>query len=111
MTMVAVVTGVFSAADAGLQFFFVAGVGIALGLLFGIVFKWVHKLTPDNPTTDTTITFLAPYVCYLTAESIHVSGVLSVVTCGLFMAYHSSEVFSQQTRVSPPIPFLPRNLN
>jgi len=97
--VVAVVTGVFSAADAGLQFFFVAGAGIALGLLFGVVFKWVHKLTPDNPTTDTTVTFLAPYVCYLTAESIHVSGVLSVVTCGLFMAYHSSEVFSQQTRL------------
>ena len=76
-----------------------AGGGIVLGLLFGVIFKWIHKLTPDNPTTDTTFTFLAPYVCYLTAESIHVSGVLSVVTCGLYMAYHSSEVFSQQTRL------------
>src|SRR5687767_11669059 len=55
--VVAVVTGVFSAWDAGLQFFFVAGAGIALGLLFGIVFKWIHKLTPNNPTTDTTFTF------------------------------------------------------
>lgn len=95
----AVVTGVFNFWDAGLQFLFVAGAGILLGFVLGFIFKWIHKLTPDNPTTDTTLTFLAPYICYLTAESIHVSGVLSVVTCGLYMAYNSSEVFSQQTRL------------
>jgi CPA1 family monovalent cation:H+ antiporter len=97
--VVAVVSGMFNAWDAGLQFLLVAGAGILVGVLFGIIFKWIHKITPDNPTTDTTLTFLAPYVCYLSAESIHVSGVLSVVTCGLYMAYNSSEVFSQQTRL------------
>jgi monovalent cation/hydrogen antiporter len=97
--VVAVVTGVFNLWDASMQFFFVAGVGILLGLLFGVCFKWIHKLTPDNATTDTTLTFLAPYICYLTAETLHVSGVLAVVTCGLYLAYYSSEVFSQQTRL------------
>ncbi|WP_276373638.1 Na+/H+ antiporter [Chryseolinea sp. H1M3-3] len=95
----AVVTGVFSLWNASIQFVFVAGIGIVLGLVLGIVFKWIHKITPDNPTTDTTFTLLAPYICYLTAESIHVSGVLSVVTCGLYMSYNSSVVFSQQTRL------------
>src|SRR5687767_15981767 len=65
----------------------------------GIIFKWIHKLTPDNPTTDTTFTFIAPYIVYLIAESIHVSGVLGVVVCGLYMSWNSSEVFSQQTRL------------
>ena len=97
--VVAVVTGVFNLWDASIQFVFVAGVGILLGLAFGFFFKWIHKLTPDNPTTDTTLTFLSPYICYLTAESIHVSGVLAVVTCGLYMAHHSSQVFTQQTRL------------
>src|SRR5688500_7707316 len=97
--IVAVVTGSFSAMEAGAQFFLVAGGGILLGLLFGVIFKWIHKFTPDNPTTDTTFTFLAPYVGYLTAESMHLSGVLTVVVCGLYMAYHSSEIFSQQTRL------------
>jgi CPA1 family monovalent cation:H+ antiporter len=97
--VVAVVTGVFNLWDASLQFFFVAGVGIMLGIAFGYVFKWIHKVTPDNPTTDTTFTFLAPYICYLTAEAMHVSGVLAVVTCGLYMSHHSSQVFSQQTRL------------
>jgi CPA1 family monovalent cation:H+ antiporter len=95
----AVVTGAFSAVDAGAQFFLVAGGGILLGMVFGVIFKWIHKFTPGNPTTDTTFTFLAPYVGYLTAESMHLSGVLTVVVCGLYMAYHSSEIFSQQTRL------------
>jgi monovalent cation/hydrogen antiporter len=95
----AVVTGVFDLWEASLQFVFVAGIGILLGIAFGFIFRWIHRVTPDNPTTDTTLTFLSPYVCYLTAESLHVSGVLTVVTCGLYMAHHSSEVFTQQTRL------------
>jgi monovalent cation/hydrogen antiporter len=95
----AVVTGSFELWEAGVQFVIVAVVGILLGLLIGFIFKWIHKLTPHNPTTDTTLTFLAPYVSYLLAESIHVSGVLAVVAAGLYMSWNSSEIFSQQTRL------------
>jgi CPA1 family monovalent cation:H+ antiporter len=65
----------------------------------GQVFLWIHKITPNNPTTDTTLTFLTPFVAYLVAEKLHLSGVLAVVTAGLFLAWYSSEVFSQQTRL------------
>jgi CPA1 family monovalent cation:H+ antiporter len=95
----AVVTGSFELWEAGLQFVVVAFVGIVLGLIIGFIFKWIHKLTPHNPTTDTTLTFLAPYVSYLLAESLHVSGVLAVVAAGLYMSWNSSEIFSQQTRL------------
>jgi Na+/H+ antiporter len=95
----ALVTGAFSVWHASLQFLVVAGVGIVLGMLVGIIFKWIHKLTPDNPTNDTTLTFLAPFVAYLSAESIHVSGVLAVVVCGLYLGRQSSKVFSQQGRL------------
>jgi Na+/H+ antiporter len=95
----AVVSGSFVFWEAGAQFLFVAAGGIALGLLMGYVFKWVHKLTPDNATTDTTLTFLTPFICYLLAERIHVSGVLAVVVAGLFLSWNSSTVFSQQTRL------------
>jgi monovalent cation/hydrogen antiporter len=77
----------------------VATGGIALGLFVGYVFKWIHKLTPDNPTTDTTLTFLTPFITYLLAEGIHVSGVLAVVVAGLFLSWNSSTIFSQQTRM------------
>lgn len=95
----AVMVGGFTLWEAGLQFLLVAGAGIAIGLIVGQIFLWIHKITPNNPTTDTTLTFLAPFIAYLAAEEVHVSGVLAVVTAGLFLAWHSSEVFSQQTRL------------
>lgn len=95
----AVTVGSFVLWEAGLQFLWVAIAGIAVGLIVGQIFLWVHKITPNNPTSDTTLTFLAPYVSYLMAEEFHLSGVLAVVTSGLFLAWHSSEVFSQQTRL------------
>jgi CPA1 family monovalent cation:H+ antiporter len=95
----AVVVGGFSLWSASLQFLWVAAAGIGIGLIVGQIFLWVHKITPNNPTTDTTLTFLAPFIAYLLAEELHVSGVLAVVTAGLFLAWHSSEVFSQQTRL------------
>lgn len=95
----AVMTGTFSLWEASYKFVIVAAGGIALGLAIGYLFKWIHKITPDNPTTDTTLTFIAPYIAYLFAESIHISGVLAVVTCGLYLSWNSSEVFSQQGRL------------
>ena len=95
----AVVSGSFILWEAGLQFFWVAGAGIGVGLIVGQLFLWIHKITPNNATTDTTLTFLTPFVAYLVAEEIHVSGVLAVVSAGLFLAWYSSEIFSQQTRL------------
>lgn len=85
---------------AGMNFFYVAGVGIAIGLVLGQIFKWIHKITPDNPINDTTLTFIAPYTAYLVAEQIHVSGVLSVVACGLFLSWNSATIFKHQSRLN-----------
>ena len=95
----AVVTGGFGFWDAGLQFIIVAAGGIVLGLAMGWVFKWIHQITPDNPTTDTTLTFITPFIVYLAAENVHVSGVLAVVACGLFLSWHSSQMFNSRTRL------------
>ncbi len=81
------------------KFILVATGGIILGLVIGRIFKWVHKITPDNPTTDTTLTFITPFIVYLLAESIHISGVLAVVSCGLYLSWNSSELFNHQTRL------------
>ncbi|HEX5171210.1 MAG TPA: Na+/H+ antiporter [Cyclobacteriaceae bacterium] len=95
----AITTGVFNVWSAGAQFLVVASGGIALGLFIGWLFTWIHRITPDNPTTDTTLTFITPYIAYLAGEYLHVSGVLSVVTAGLFLSWNSSEIFSQQLRL------------
>lgn len=95
----AVVSGTFSLWEAGYKFLIVAAGGIVIGLVLGRLFKLIHQITPDNATTDSTFTFLTPYVAYLFAETVHVSGVLAVVTAGLYLSWNSSEIFSQQTRL------------
>jgi monovalent cation/hydrogen antiporter len=95
----AVATGAFSLWEASYKFLFVAGGGILIGLLIARLFKEIWKLTANNPTTDTAFTFITPFLVYLFAESIHVSGVLAVVSAGLYLSWNSSEIFSQQTRL------------
>jgi len=95
----AAATGTFIFWLAAINFFYVAGIGILIGIAIGFIFYWIHRITPDNPTTDTTFTLLAPYSSYLAAEYFHASGVLSVVTCGLILTWSSSEVFNHQTRL------------
>lgn len=95
----AVVTGTFDLWDASWHFVLVAIAGIGIGFATGFVFRFIHRITPDNPTTDTALTFLAPFVAYLSAEAVHVSGVLAVVVAGLYLSWHSSEFFSQQSRL------------
>jgi len=63
------------------------------------LFFWIHKITPNNATTDTTFTLLTPYAAYLVAEEFQASGVLAVVTAGLFLSPRSSEIFSNRTRI------------
>ncbi len=96
----AAASGTFIFWLAGINFFYVAIVGIGVGLILGQLFKWIHMITPDNPVNDTTLTFIAPYAAYLLAEQIHVSGVLSVVSCGLFLSWNSSRIFNHQSRLS-----------
>src|SRR5258708_4301704 len=67
----AAASGTFILWLAGINFFYVAGFGIIIGLVIGLIFLWVHKITPDNPLTDTTLTFLCPYTAYLAAEEFH----------------------------------------
>jgi CPA1 family monovalent cation:H+ antiporter len=95
----AVVTGAFSLGSASLEFIIVAGGGIALGLGIGYVFMWIHRITADNATTDTVLTFITPFVCYLLADHLSLSAVLAVVACGLLLSQKAHEFLSQKARV------------
>jgi CPA1 family monovalent cation:H+ antiporter len=82
------------------HFFLVAGMGIVAGLLGGLFFYSIHRFLPTVPTMDAALTVITPYVVYLMAEHFHVSGVMAVVTCGLFMSWRAHEVFDNgQTRM------------
>ncbi|MEW1957797.1 cation:proton antiporter [Kineococcus sp. NPDC059986] len=54
----------------------------------------------ENPVLDTALSFVAPYLAFLPAEAVHVSGVLAVVVTGLAMAHVSPKVQTAASRVA-----------
>lgn len=97
--LIAVTTGGFVFWQAGLQFLLVAGGGILIGLVVGYILVLAHKKVNNNPTVETSLTLLTPFLSYLSAEQVHTSGILAVVTTGLVISWRSSEIFSYQTRM------------
>ena len=97
--LTAVLTGSFVLWDAGLHFLLVAGGGILAGIVVGYILVFVHKKITANPLVETGLSLLTPYLAYIAAEEVHVSGILSVVTAGLIISWRSPEIFSYQTRM------------
>ena len=94
-----IATGEFVLWKAGLDFFLVAGMGIVVGLAIATVLYFVHKYFPTTPAIDTALTFITPYMMYIAAEHFEYSGVLAVVSGGLFLSFRAHEVFAYQSRM------------
>jgi Na+/H+ antiporter len=56
-----------------------------------------------DPVLDTLVSFVAPYLAFLTAESLHASGVLATVVTGLTMAQLSPRIQTASARVTEAI--------
>jgi len=92
--LAAVMTGVFSFEQASGQFFVVAGMGIVVGIAGAHVMYAIHRFLPTTPAIDAALTVMTPYILFLAAEEFHFSGVMAVVSGGLFISYRSHEIFS-----------------
>ncbi|MBO9592627.1 MAG: Na+/H+ antiporter [Niabella sp.] len=97
--LIAVETGHFVFRDAAFSFFGVILGGIAIGLAVALVFYLLHRWLPTDVNIDLVFTLLAPYAMYLAAESIHVSGVLAVVSGGLFLSTHQHRIMNSSSRL------------
>ncbi len=95
--VVAMVTGSFSLGEASLRFVFVGFGGVALGLLVGLIMRWVQGRL-DDPPVQITLSLLTPFAAYLLAERLEVSGVLAVVAAGMYLGWHSTAL-SARTRL------------
>ena len=94
----AVVTGTFSLAHASGQFFVVGLGGNVVGLAVGWLAEQFHKRVDDAPI-EITVSLLTPFVAYLAAERLGVSGVLAVVTAGLYLGMRMPELLTFRTRL------------
>jgi len=97
--LIAATTGNFLFWQAGLQFLLVAGGGIVAGVVAGYGLGALHKRINNHPLVETSLTLLTPFLSFLLGELIHTSGILAVVSTGLFISWRSPEIFSYQTRM------------
>src|SRR3954469_1352482 len=94
----AALSGAFSLLDASVQFVLVAVGGIAIGMLLAGVFVAIHRFLGD-PFIEVLLSLSVPYLAYVAAESVHVSGVLAVVAAGLLRGRYSPRMVSAEMRI------------
>ena len=94
----AVATGSFSWPQASAQFVLAGTGGIMTGLAVGWVAQQFHTRVNDAPI-EITVSLLTPFVAYLVAERVGVSGVLSVVTAGIYLGRLMPELLTFKTRL------------
>jgi CPA1 family monovalent cation:H+ antiporter len=94
----AVVSGSFALGQAWLGLVQMVIIGVAVGLGVGVAFYAIHRWLRPAANLTTVLTLVAPYLMYVLAEGAHGSGVLAVVSGGLFLSYHSHAVFSAEAR-------------
>jgi len=73
--------------------------GILIGLAIGLVFYAICRWLPTTANLDIALSLVLPYLLYLTAERFHSSGVLSVVSGGIFISYQNHFVVSYNSRL------------
>ena len=92
--LAAVLTGHFSMNQVVSEFFVVTFMGIVIGVAVAHVMYFIHRFLPTTASIDSALTLISPYFMYLAAEQFHYSGVMAVVSGGLFLSYRSHEIFT-----------------
>jgi Na+/H+ antiporter len=117
VAVAAVVTGAFSIWEAGLQFVVGAAGGVAVGFAVGWLVVWARRHLSEDPSIQNIVSLLTPFVAYLAAEELphslwellhelfgmpgdlYFSGVLAVVTTGLYLGRKGPYIISSGTRL------------
>jgi CPA1 family monovalent cation:H+ antiporter len=88
----------FSLGDAAIQFVVVSLGGMAIGWVGALIVMrlhiWLQRTKLADNKLQITISLLTPYAVYLPAEQLEVSGVLAVVTAGLWVGNRAEQVFT-----------------
>lgn len=88
----ATMTGSFSLPVASISFLFIAIGGIAVGILinwiYGTILRLFNRFSVNDPITQIILVTLLPFVSYLLAEHIGVSGILAAVSAGIAQSYN-----------------------
>ena len=97
--LAAVVTGQFRFGQATGSFFLVIVLGILIGLAVGLIFYVIHRWFPTTTSIEIVLTLITPYCMYYAAEYFHFSGVLAVVSGGLFLSSKRQSMLTYRSRI------------
>jgi CPA1 family monovalent cation:H+ antiporter len=96
---VAAVSGsLFIPWKAGLMFLLALAGGFLVGWGIWIVFAWLVKKRRLDTNVIVSLNLMLPFVAYLIAENLHVSGVIAVVVTGLIVS-RNRDKFTKQTNI------------
>ena len=95
----AVITGQFHMSEAVGSFFLVILMGTLIGLAIGFIFYAIHKWLPISASIQIILTLVAPYCMYYCAEHFHFSGVLAVVSGGLWISSQRQNMLNYRSRI------------
>lgn len=94
VAVTALLTGRFSLGGALVDFVWLAGSGITLGVALTLALarlkSLVSKHLGEDSSSQILISLLTPFGCYLLAEMVHGSGILAAVAAGLTMSFVES---------------------
>lgn len=90
-SVAAFVAGTFSLRAASWDFLMVALGGLGIGAGLAVAIGWVRDFLRQHHGPDArlevTLSLLTPYAAYLSAEGLHLSGILAVVAAGLYSGW------------------------
>jgi monovalent cation/hydrogen antiporter len=98
VAVVAAVSGAFSIWDVSWRFAWAVAGGVAIGLAVGFAVAEVRRRV-DNPPVEVTISLMTGYLAFIPAAAVSASGVIAVVTAGVYLGWRTPELTSVQTRL------------
>jgi CPA1 family monovalent cation:H+ antiporter len=93
VAIVAAVTGGISGGQVALELVEAVVLGVLAGVVLGVVSRFVLARIHDA-YAETTVTVLVPFLAYVGAEHVNGSGVLAVLTLGLYLRTYAHDATS-----------------
>jgi CPA1 family monovalent cation:H+ antiporter len=97
--LAAVITGQFHFREAATSFLLVIVMGTLIGIAIGYIFYAIHRWLPTTTSIEIVLTLVTPYCMYYAAEHYHFSGVLAVVSGGLFLSGRRQTMLNYRSRI------------
>jgi Na+/H+ antiporter len=98
IALTAVRHGSFSVGDGIAKFLYVSAGGIAFGIAVAWIVERIRTRVHDADI-EIPLSVLTPYVAYIPAERLHLSGILATVACGVYLGWRSGGIFRPEVRL------------